>query len=488
VIGGIVSAGPRADTFRMLAESAPLPETQASLTHELEAAQQRVRHLVEFDLLTDLPNRSGTIRQLDQLMESARRVGGRIGLLYVDLDRFNNVNDSMGSSAGDRLLQTVARRMRGLLRHMDLVARVSADEFLVVLPELRHPSDAAGVAHVLLEAVRKPVDLNDQQVSVTASVGISVFPNDGMSSDELVRSAVAAMHVAKQSGPGTYQFYAPSINAGASRKLQIENELRIALEQDQLVLHYQPQVDLRSGAVVGAEALVRWFRPGSGLVPAGEFLPIAEEAGMMVPLGRWVLREAIRQMKIWDTLRLPIGRVAINVTASELHRPEFAAELATLLAIHELDASRLEFELTESAAVKDFESTSACLNALHSMGVSLSLDDFGTGYSSLSYLHLLPVDRVKIDQGFIRGLTPESDSIRIVRAIIGLARSFCLRVVAEGVETRQQSMLLTAEGCDEIQGFVASRPLPALQFQRVLQSWQQNHRAFVSSSTARRAG
>lgn len=472
----------------MPVESLSLPDIDASLSCELQAAQARARRLAEFDMLTDLPNRARALGQLEQLLESAARTHEQIAVLYVDLDRFNNVNDSMGSDAGDRLLQTVAQRLRGMLRHGDIVARVSADEFIVVLPELSQAADAAGVAHVLLESIRKPVLLKDLQVSVTASIGISVFPSDGSSSDELVRNAVAAMSAAKHSDPGTYGFYAPAINAAAPGKLKIENELRIALEQEQLLLHYQPQVDLRSGAVVGAEALVRWNRPGFGLVPPADFLPIAEERGLMIPLGRWVLREAIRQMVTWVALGLPLERVAVNLTASELHRPDFAAEVTSLLQENGLDASRLEFELTESAAVRDFDSTCASLHALHALGVTLSLDDFGTGYSSLSYLHRLPVDRVKIDQTFIRGLTPDSDSMRIVRAIMGLARSFSLRVVAEGVETRQQSALLAAEGCDEIQGFVASRALPALQFQRILQSWHRNHRMIISSPTARRSG
>ncbi len=471
----------------MGSNSAQLSWSHASLTREPMAAEERARHFAECDLLTDLPNRARTLRQLKQLMQSGTAAREKIGLLYVDLDGFNNVNDSMGHEAGDHLLKTVALRMRGLLRHMDILARVGADEFIVVLPELRNPADAAGVAHVLLDAIRKPVTLNDRQVSVTASVGIGIAPCDATNGDELVRNAVAAMHAARQSGPGSYRHCAPSINAAAACNLKLENELRRALECEQLVLHYQPQVDLGSGAVIGAEALVRWNRTGVGLVPPGEFLPIAAERGLMVPVGRWVLREAIRQMKIWTLLGLPIGRVAVNLTDAELHRPGFVAELSSLLADHELEASRLEFELTAGTALRHFDRTCACLDALRALGAGLSLDDVGPGYSALRSLHRLPVDRVKIDQAFIRGLTPQSDSIRTVRAIIGLAHSFSLRVIAEGVETRNQAALLAAEGCDEIQGFAASRALPALQLQRVLQGWRHQDHA-VSSRTARGAG
>lgn len=459
----------------------------SSLTHELRLAEERARHLAEFDVLTDLPNRTLLLRRLEQMIQSARELQERVAVLYIDLDRFNNVNDSIGCDAGDRLLQVVAWRIRELVRHGDIVARVSADEFAVVLPELRHANDAAGVAHVLLEAIRKPIELQDLQVCVTASIGISLFPTHGSTGEELLRNAVAAMYVAKNAGTGGYEFYAPSINAAASRNLQLESELRRALQQDELVLHYQPQVDLRSGAITGAEALVRWNRPGVGLIPPGEFLPIAEERGLMLPLGRWVLTEAIRQMKAWMILGVELPRIAVNVTASELHREDFAVELSMLLTAHDVPASRLEFELTEWAAVRDFESTRACLNALHEMGASLSLDDFGTGYSSLSYLHRLPVDRVKIDQGFIRGLTAESESLRIVRAIIGLARSLSLRVIAEGVEDGGQMSLLSAEGCDEMQGYVTSPALPALQFQRFLQSWNEGRRAITLPVTARRS-
>lgn len=457
-----------------------------NLANELRLAEERARHLAEFDVLTDLPNRAMLLRRLDQVIQSARDLQERVAVLYIDLDRFNNVNDSMGCDAGDRLLQVVAWRIRALVRHADIVARVSADEFVVVLPELRHPTDAAGVAHVLLESIRKPVELHDLQVCVTASIGISLFPMNGSTGEELVRNAVAAMYVAKDAGTGGYEFYAPSINAAATRKLQLESELRHALEHEELVLHYQPQVDLRTGQVTGAEALVRWNRPGVGLIPPGEFLPLAEERGLMLPLGRWVLTEAIRQMRAWMTLGVELPRIAVNVTAAELHREGFAVELATLLVAHNVPASRIEFELTEWAAVRDFESTRACLNALHAMGSSLSLDDFGTGYSSLSYLHRLPVDRVKIDQGFIRGLAPDSESIRIVRAIIGLARSFSLRVIAEGVENGRQVSLLSAEGCDEMQGFVTCPALPALQFQRFLQSWHDDRRTVTPAMTARR--
>jgi diguanylate cyclase (GGDEF)-like protein/PAS domain S-box-containing protein len=439
---------------------------------QYKATEARVQHLAEYDSLTELPNRALLNNRLAQLTDATRRTNSRFGVVFIDLDRFNNVNDSMGHDAGDQLLQIVARRIEAAVRLGDTIARMGADEFVVLLPNLRHPSAAASVAHKILDAISVPVTLRAQSLTVCASAGICVFPDDGSKSEELIVNAAAAMTRAKHGRRNSYQFYTAEMNSQAAAKLRLENELRAALEQDQLVLHFQPQVDLGSGALVGAEALVRWNRPGADLVPPAEFIPLAEERGLILPIGRWVVEQTLRQIRHWDAIGLPPITIGINLTATEFGHPDFVAELERAIGEHGIAPGRLEIELTENVAAQDLDATARILERLHSLGVRLSLDDFGTGYSSLSYLQHFPIDKIKIDQSFVRALTDRPQAIRIVRAIIALARSFTMTVIAEGVETAEQLSALRAEHCDQIQGFLVAKALPAQEFEQLVRAWK----------------
>jgi len=432
------------------------------------AVEARAQRLAEFDSLTDLLNRVGLSARLEHLIGQSQQNQCPLAVLYVDLDRFNNINDSMGHDAGDRLLCTVARRIEGALRKTDVVARMGADEFVVLLPGTTRTADAAGTASKILAAIAEPLHLGGQAIAISACIGICMYPDDGAESEDLLRNAAAAMLRAKRTGQSAFEFYAPAMNASAAQNLRIENELRLAIEKDELVLHYQPQVDLATGAVTGVEALVRWNKPGAGLVMPGQFIPIAEERGLILLLGKWVMRQAIRQVQAWDALGLKSLVVSVNVTASEFHQPQFAEDLATAAREQGVDPHRIELELTEGIAVQDLEGTTRTLQELHASGFRLSLDDFGTGYSSLNYLRRFPIDRIKIDQSFVRELDKQPGAERIVRAIIGLARSFSMQVIAEGVETQAQLSALRTEGCDQAQGYLFGKAMPPVELAGLL--------------------
>jgi diguanylate cyclase (GGDEF)-like protein/PAS domain S-box-containing protein len=439
---------------------------------ERKAAEDHARHIAEFDLLTELPNRTLLVRRLQQLMQVAGKSGEKIAVLFLNLDRFGEVNQTMGHDAGDRLLQTVARRITGAIRHSDFVARKGADEFLVLTPALHETSDAAAIAGSILDAIRAPISLNGQDLTISASVGIAISPQDGTAPEELIQNAAAAMQQVKREQCSAYQFYNRDSNDRVAKRLRTEGALRLALERHELVLHYQPQIDLRTARIVGAEALVRWNRPGEGLVAPSEFIPIAEESGLILAVGDWVLAEALRQIRAWDTQRLAPITVAINISARQFRQPDFAEHIAHELQLNDIAPCRLGLELTESIAVRDVELATQILQRLHRIGVQLSLDDFGTGYCSLNYLRNFPIDRIKIDQSFIRELTDQPQSIRVVRGIIALAKSFAMRVIAEGVETPQQLALLRAEKCDAYQGYLVSAAVPADQFAGLLRTWK----------------
>jgi EAL domain-containing protein (putative c-di-GMP-specific phosphodiesterase class I) len=340
------------------------------------------------------------------------------------------------------------------------------------VPALLDATDAAVAADTLLDTIRVPVIIKGQNLAISASIGVSIFPHDGVGPEELVRNAAAAMSHVKRERRNAHQFYTPEMNDLAAERLRTENALRLALERHELVLHYQPQIDLISGTIVGAEALVRWNRPGAGLVMPAHFISVAEECGLILPIGDWVIAEAVRQLRAWNAEGVAPITVAINISATEFRQPGFADRIGQELHQNDIAPYRLELELTEGIAVRDVELTIGTLMQLHRLGVSLSLDDFGTGYSSLSYLHRFPIDKIKIDQSFIREITDKPDSTRVVRAIIGLARAFALKVIAEGVETTEQLSALRIERCDQVQGYLASPALPADDFAMFLRDWK----------------
>jgi diguanylate cyclase (GGDEF)-like protein/PAS domain S-box-containing protein len=439
---------------------------------ERKAKEERLRYLAQYDALTDLPNRSLLLHRLEQLIELAARSSLRIAVLFMDLDCFKAVNDSLGHEAGDLLLQTVARRIRSIVRHSDTVARMGGDEFVILLSGLHQPDDAARLAEKLLAAVRGPLMFKDQELSVSASIGICVFPDDGAQAGDLIRNADTAMYRAKSGGRNRYEFYAREMNAYAVEKLHAKNALRLALDRREFVLHYQPQIDLASGAIVGAEALIRWNRPGVGLVLPDQFIPLAQKCGLILAIGNWVVVEALRQLKAWDVAGVPAVTIAVNVSASEFHQRGFVESLAQAIHDHAVEPARLELELTESVAVQDIEATTAILDPLHELGVRLALDDFGTGYSSLNHLKRFRIDKIKIDRSFIGEMTGTAKSVRLVRAISALGRSLTMKVIAEGVESREQLAVLRAERCDEIQGYLVSPALESAQFEQLLRGWQ----------------
>ncbi|MCW5233194.1 bifunctional diguanylate cyclase/phosphodiesterase [Verminephrobacter eiseniae] len=432
-------------------------------------AQERIQRLAHFDPLTDLPNRvllaERTQRQIAQ--EQAR--GGQLALLFLDLDHFKNVNDSLGHRIGDILLVAVARRLQSLIGPQDTVSRLGGDEFLLLLPATS-AAHAAKVASALLTAVAQPFQIDPYELSTTLSVGIAMCPADGESFDTLYQRADAAMYSAKQSGRNRYGFFTADLQARTARALQIENALRRALERQQFELHYQPQVSLGTGQVVGAEALLRWRHPELGVVAPAEFIPVAENSGQIVALGEWVLHTAARDAKRWLDMQLPLRAVSVNLSAVQFRHPQLPEMVTRCLQQAGLPARRLELELTEGAAVDDPVAALAMMDQLHDRGVRLSMDDFGTGYSSLSCLKRFQIYKLKIDQSFVRDLDDDANDRAIVSAIIRMAQALGMQTTAEGVETDGQLQFLRAQGCDEGQGYLFSRPLPADAFEAYLRA------------------
>ncbi|HTP97348.1 MAG TPA: EAL domain-containing protein [Burkholderiales bacterium] len=445
-------------------------------------AEQRIRHLALYDRLTGLANRELFQQQVEQVLAEAKRHRRTMATLCLDLDRFARINDTLGHAAGDALLKQVAERLMQIVRTSDAVVRLSeppcdgdvarfaGDEFAVLLSELGQGQDAAKVAQRFHDMMAPPFLLDGQEVFVTISVGISVYPDDGAESDALLRNAHAAMRHAKDQGRNNFQFYSGSLHASAREKLSLENDLRRALERDEFVVYYQPQIDVQTGTLVGVEALVRWQHPERGLVPPLRFIPLAEETGLIVPIGECVLRKACRQNKAWQAAGFAPIRVAVNMASANFRQPYLAETVDAALAESALDARYLELEMTESALMQDLDSTLAVLNRLKQMGVALSIDDFGTGYSSLSYLKRFPIDCLKIDQSFVRDIPADADDAALVEAIIAMARSLKLGVVAEGVETAEQAAFLAERECDYMQGYLYSKPVAAEDITRMLQN------------------
>ena len=434
-----------------------------------KAAEDRIRQLAHFDALTGLPNRVLLADRCRSALRVAQRSGAPLALMFLDLDHFKNVNDSLGHRVGDDLLVALAARLKAVVREQDTVSRLGGDEFILVLPG----TDAVGAAHVaekLLQSALQPFDIGQHELTVTPSIGIALFPNDGADFDALSRCADTAMYHAKEQGRNHYRFFTAEMQASSERTLLLENALRRAVERGQLSLHYQPQIALHDGRIVGAEALLRWNHPELGQVSPAEFIPVAESSGLIIPIGEWVLRTATQQLKAWMDDGVPPFTMAINLSSVQFRHADLPSVVSAILAEVGLPARWLELELTEGVAMNDPLGAIAIMDNLHQRGVRMSIDDFGTGYSSLSYLKKFKVYKVKIDQSFVRDITDDPDDRAIVGAIISMASSLGMQTIAEGVETQGQLTYLQTQGCAEAQGYWYSRPLPAVQFLAFLQS------------------
>ena len=441
--------------------------TGKDVTEQMET-QEQLRFLVEHDILTELPNRQVLIERLRESLARARRRNRLVGVLFMDLDQFKYINESLGHEVGDELLVRIARRLLTHVREGDTVARFGGDEFVVVVDDAGSADDIAGIAEKLLNAMVKPLRINDMDLHITASMGISVFPGDGPDSEILLRNADNAMYRAKESGRNSYRFYSDDMSARAFERLTLENSLRNALERGQFELYYQPQVRVGDRQVVGMEALLRWNHPDFGIVPPTDFIPLLEDTGLIVPVGEWVLGEACAQMRRWLDTGVIRGRMAVNISARQLTDSGFLHIVHRILEASGLDAARLELEMTESIFLRESQETSDTLHALDKLGVALAIDDFGTGYSSLSYLKRFPIGTLKIDRSFIRDITENADDEALSGAILAMAQRLRLRVVAEGVETEAQLDALRKLGCDLAQGYLFSRPVTAVAMQRYL--------------------
>jgi diguanylate cyclase (GGDEF)-like protein len=408
--------------------------------------------------------------RISQAIALAPRHTKHVAVLFLDLDGFKHINDSLGHPVGDKLLQSITGRLVECVRGSDTVSRQGGDEFVVLLSEVAESEDAAITARRILAAVAQPHSIDRHDLHVSASIGVSVYPDDGLDADTLIKNADTAMYQAKENGRQSFQFFKPAMNARAVERQSIEEALRRALERREFALHYQPKVNLMTGEIVGAEALIRWTHPTRGLVPPAAFIPVAEDCGLILPIGAWVLREACGQARAWKDAGVPVTSMAVNVSAMEFRDEKFLDGLFAILAETGFDPSSLELELTESVLMKHAASTATTLQALRKNGIRVAVDDFGTGYSSLNYLRKFPVDAIKIDQSFIRQITTAGDDTTIVKAIIGMARGLKLRVIAEGVETLGELAFLRAYRCDEAQGFYFSRPVLPERFAALLRS------------------
>lgn len=437
-------------------------------------AERRIVRLAYFDTLTGLPNREQSRNRLKGALQAAREQQRTLAVLYLDLDNFKRVNDTLGHAAGDELLCVVANRLRGSLRYSEFgsadssanprpgdIARLGGDEFMVLLPNLRSSADAGVVAGRLIDALREPVQLAQNTLVITPSVGIAVYPQDGADAETLLRNADLAMYFAKRKTPGTCAFFDVSMNARALHRFTIEDRLRGALERGEFYLQYQPQFDVRTGSISGLEALLRWTNPDLGAVSPAEFVPVAEETGLILGIGTWALRNACRQAQAWHAEGLPVGRMAVNVSGRQFARAEFPREVAAILKETGLNPAMLELEITESVVMADEAWAEKAINELKHLGISLAIDDFGTGYSSFGRLRNFAVDRLKIDRSFVTSITEGSDDRAIAAAIIAMSRSMRISVTAEGVENFPQLTFLQEQQCQDAQGFLLSRPLQA---------------------------
>lgn len=436
---------------------------------ERKQFERQLAHMAHHDALTGLPNRLLFKDRLDLALAQAHRSKERLAVMFVDLDRFKTINDTLGHATGDQLLKMAAERLQCCVREGDTVARFGGDEFAVILPNLAQSQDAAVVAHKICDVLQQHFKLEKHEVVATASIGIALFPDDDATADGLVKNADTAMYRAKKQGRNTYEFYTPDMNARAFEQLAMENSLRRALERGEMMLHYQPRVSLKSGRITGAEALLRWRNPELGMVSPGQFIPIAEESGIIVPIGEWVLRTACAQNKAWQDAGYPPINIAVNLSVRQFRDSRLIEAVSGALQESGLDARHLELELTESVLMENAQAPVVILRHFKQMGIRIAIDDFGTGFSSLSYLKHFPLDQLKVDQSFVRDISSDPNDAAIVTAIIAMARSLKLEVVAEGVETPEQLAFLRSNRCDEMQGYYFSRPVPPEEFAALLQ-------------------
>jgi diguanylate cyclase (GGDEF)-like protein/PAS domain S-box-containing protein len=441
--------------------------------HDVSAAQTmalQMTYSAQHDFLTGLPNRMLLNDRVSQAIALATRHMKKVSVLVLDLDGFKYINDSLGHPIGDKLLQSIAKCLVDCVRDSDTVSRQGGDEFIVLLSEVEESEDPAILARRVLQAVAESHSIDQHDLHVTASIGLSVYPDDGLDAETLIKHADTAMYQAKENGRQGYRFFTPAMNARAVERQSVEESLRTALQCQEFALHYQPKINLKTGAITGAEALIRWKHPTRGWVPPSEFIPVAEDCGLILPIGNWVLREACKQARAWIDEGLPLGTMAVNISAIQFRDGRFLDGVFAILKETGLDPRSLELELTEGVLMTRAEAAASVLKILKATGVQVAVDDFGTGYSSLSYLRKFPIDTLKIDQSFIHQITTIPDETVIVSAIIGIGRALNLRVVAEGVETPLELAFLQAHQCDEGQGYYFSRPIPPEQFAKLLET------------------
>ena len=458
-LGHVEAAVSRALEHRALIETKRLYERHL---------EEKINYLSLYDALTGLPNQNFFKGSCERELAAARGGGRKLGAMFLSVDRFKKIYETLGHEAGDNLLREIGGRLAGCVREEDTLAYFGGDEFALLLRRIGGAEDAAKLVGRVRDALKPVFNLDGQELFVTASLGISLSPDDGADGQTLLKNAAAALDRAKQQGGDQYQFYTADMNAAALKRLSLENDLRRALERGEFALHYQPQVSAETGQLTGMEALVRWQHPEWGLVSPAEFIPVAEETGLIVPLGEWVLRAACAQSKRWHDAGVASLRVAVNLSARQFEQPDLTEMVARVLAETGLKPNCLEVELTESSVMKNADASAALLGELKGSGIHISIDDFGTGYSSLSYLRRFPLDKLKVDQSFVRGMLSNQGDAAIVRAVITLAHSLKLKVVAEGVETKEQLAFLHLLKCDEMQGYLFSKPLPAAAFERLL--------------------
>jgi diguanylate cyclase len=450
-----------------------LAQVNSDLAAAMENKDSQIERIAHYDSLTNLPNRALFLDRLDQELTRAQRDNRMVAVLSAGLDRFKHVNDSFGHLVGDQLLQAVAGRLTSHVRACDTVARIAGDEFCLVLTGLKAAHEAGEVAQKIIDSfAHNPISIGDSEIFITLTIGGSIYPFDGLNTTTLLKNADAALHQAKDEGRNNFQYYEAQMNATAWQRLKMETELRRALEREEFVLYYQPKVDMESEKIVGMEALLRWQSPERGLVAPGEFIPLLEETGLILPVGEWVLRAACKQARAWQTAGLADIHIAVNLSTLQFKQPEFASLVLGILKENGLDPAlgAIELELTESLLMNNAAGAIETLAKLREAGIQFSIDDFGTGYSSLSYLKRFPISSLKIDQSFVRDLSINNEDEAIVAAIIALGHSLGLNVIAEGVETTAQFDQLRKKGCNEMQGYLFSRPVPAAEMTQLLQS------------------